>query len=309
MSYLLDALRKSEQERQQKTPVPGLQSSAVEWENSDDGRSRSPWLLVAVVAIVLNTVLLAVLVWRFGFADRSAADRAGDVAATAVPAPAASNAPTMPAVIVVQQPAAQAVVQESIVVRERRDPASLQTGTSRQSGVSQPYSGQTQYSGQPQYSGQTQQQRSGTSSPYSGNPGAGNADAGNVNSYANQSNQLQSNPNQSAQGSLTTQSTESSSAAAGASAANTGESFERSSVPSVHSLSADVRRQLPYLAMNSHIYANNAKDSFVMINGTSFSPGQLVAEGLKLVAVVPEGAVLEINGTRFMLPALATFSP
>ncbi len=259
MSYLLDALRKSEQERQQKTPVPGLQSSAVEWENSDDGRSRSPWLLVAVVAIVLNTVLLAVLVWRFGFAEQQKPADTNTALTAPPPAAVAAQAPAMPAVIVVQQPAAAATVQEPIVVRERREPASLQTIAPRsastpQSGAAQPASPTESVIGQT--GGNNASTQTATDSP----------------------------------------------------AADT-DSVERSAVPSVHGLSADIRRQLPYLTMNSHIYANNAKDSFVMINGASFSPGQLVADGLKLVAVVPEGAVLEIHGTRFLLPALATFTP
>jgi len=257
MSYLLEALRKSERERQEKTTVPDLQSPTVEWESAEESRNRSPWLTVAVLAICLNSLLLGVLVWRFGFADNGADSNAPTAIGTTPPLPssAAVTAPgtaavaaTPPAVIVLQQPAAGSA---AIVIRDRpplpnRAPAARVTPSPRSE----------------------QDSRHSTSVP-----------------VAVDRPELQA-------------------VTRTATAATIG-----TDIPSVNALPLAIRQQLPLLTMNSHIYASNARDSFVMINGNSMSPGQEISAGLKLLAVVPEGALLEFNGQPFVLPALASFSP
>ena len=258
MSYLLEALRKSERERQEKSPVPGLQTPTVEWESGEDTRTRSPWLMVAVLAICLNTILLAVLVWRFGFANDNAATSTRSETATAAPTagpapaqsattlPAATPATSaMPPVIVLQQPTQSA---PAVIVRER-EPTSTRLATENSRSV------------RPLPAAQTSQ-----------------------------------NENRRAEPTTTAASSE---PAPGTDA----------ELISVHELPLATRQQLPPLSMNSHIYANNARDSFVMINGVSLSPGQAISDGVQLVAVVPEGAVLSFQGQRFLLPALASFTP
>lgn len=255
MSYLLEALRKSERERQENRAVPGLQTPTVEWEGRDDGRSRSPWLMVAVVAICLNTVLLALLVWRFGFAESESA--AISTPATTTNAPASTNPAgqtTMPAVIVVQQPREPA---PAVVVRERapEEQQSRSTATVRPSDNVRALPPAT---------------RTSTATVGSSRDGA---------------------------------------AAEPAPLSNGVDSASDTPPPNVNALPVEIRQQLPLLTMNSHIYASNARDSFVMINGVSLNPGDEISAGLRLIAVVPEGAVLAINGQRFLLPALASFSP
>ena len=255
MSYLLEALRKSERERQEKSPIPSLQTPAVEWESGEEARTRSPWLMVAVLAICLNTILLAVLVWRFGFANDSDTARTGADSHTVAPAagqaPAQTEAVTsaattaMPPVIILQQPAQQT---PAVIVRER-EPITARAATDNTRSV---------------------------------------------------------RPLPAAQAPLN-DNRRSDSAAAPAPVENlAGTDGE---LISVHELPLATRQQLPPLSMNSHIYANNARDSFVMINGMSLSPGQAISDGVQLVAVVPEGAVLSFQGQRFLLPALASFTP
>ena len=260
MSYLLEALRKSERERQENRAVPGLQTPTVEWEGRDDGRSRSPWLVVAVVAICLNTVLLALLVWRFGFAESetAAVSPALPVSTASVPAnPATQTA--LPPVIVVQQPREPA---PAVIVRERT-PDELRTPALTRSTVTE----------------------HGSESTSSTAPTSGAAAAGNM--------------------------VRERTVARAAPADDTASTLSASETPppNVNALPMDIRQQLPLLTMNSHIYANNARDSFVMINGVSLNPGDEVSAGVRLIAVVPEGAILAFNGQRFLLPALASFSP
>ena len=272
MSYLLEALRKSERERQEKTAVPGLQTPAVEWEGREDGRSRSPWLIVAVVAICLNTILLAVLVWRFGFAESDTTSSANVTGATSETAATGTNPVTtssaqtaMPAVIVVQQPREPT---PAIVVRERT-PETLQSQSSR---VAPTGTESNRYSAANDRRAPATARDVATSHARDRSTGDAGSDA-------------------------THASTDVLPAASD------------TPPPNVNALPVDIRQQLPLLAMNSHIYASNARDSFIMINGISLNPGDEISSGLRLVAVVPEGAVLDFRGQRFLLPALSSFSP
>ncbi|MFZ5841885.1 MAG: general secretion pathway protein GspB [Pseudomonadota bacterium] len=257
MSYLLEALRKSERERQENRTVPGLQTPTVEWEGRDDGRSRSPWLVVAVVAICLNTVLLALLVWRFGFAESESVAVSPPVTTTNAPAPTTTHPAgqtTMPAVIVVQQPREPA---PAVVVRERAPEEQLNRSAAAD------------------------------------RPGEGN----------------RATPPATRTTTATVSGSRDGGAAEPAPVGDAGDTASDAPPPNVNALPLEIRQQLPLLTMNSHIYASNARDSFVMINGVSLNPGDEVSAGLRLIAVVPEGAVLAFNGQRFLLPALASFSP
>ena len=107
MSILLDALKKSEQQRRQgaaaNAPAPEHQTSSA------PTRSR-PWLLVTLVALI--AVILAALLWRH--LGQPAAGQMHDVPATAAespaPAPPAaepadSEAPDTPKTLVAELPA------------------------------------------------------------------------------------------------------------------------------------------------------------------------------------------------------------
>lgn len=280
MSYLLEALRKSERERQQKTAVPDLQTPTVEWEAGDEARQRSPWLTVAVIAICLNTLLLAVLVWRFGFAgnDNIDAGQQPAIAPAKEPGAAVSTVSSLPPVIVVQQPAA---TNDAIVVRDRSRPEPARNSSSQLR--PDEYNAGSRRTVAPSAGGTEAWTGRDAVNPDTGSKGErGNAgDSELTGSVADDNNGADSEGNGAAD----------------------------DAVPSIHSLPINIRQELPMLTMNSHIYASNARDSFVMINGSSFSPGQEITAGLKLVAVVPEGAVLVFKGHRFLLPALASFSP
>ena len=63
MSYLLEALRKSEQERQQQ--VPSLNTATHEWDDEEPSVStRSPWLMIIAVLLTFICAMLAALVWN-----------------------------------------------------------------------------------------------------------------------------------------------------------------------------------------------------------------------------------------------------
>jgi general secretion pathway protein B len=58
---------------------------------------------------------------------------------------------------------------------------------------------------------------------------------------------------------------------------------------------------VPTLHLELHGYADRPADRFVFINGTKYSEGATLAEGPKLVAIAPNGAVLSYLGHRFLL--------
>lgn len=74
-------------------------------------------------------------------------------------------------------------------------------------------------------------------------------------------------------------------------------------LPDFDGLPADLRQAIPNLHLDVHGYAPVATDRFVVINLQRYRIGDTLAEGPKLVDIVPQGAVLEFRGTRFLLPA------
>ncbi|HLW74832.1 MAG TPA: general secretion pathway protein GspB [Gammaproteobacteria bacterium] len=75
-------------------------------------------------------------------------------------------------------------------------------------------------------------------------------------------------------------------------------------LPSFDNLPPELRQNLPTLHLDVHGYAANPQDRFVVINLKRYRIGDTLTEGPRVVDIVPQGAVLEFNGTRFLLPAL-----
>ncbi|MFL6620976.1 MAG: general secretion pathway protein GspB [Povalibacter sp.] len=59
---------------------------------------------------------------------------------------------------------------------------------------------------------------------------------------------------------------------------------------------------LPDMRLDIHVYSNIPTDRFVFINMHKYSEGQVIAEGATLERVTPQGAILDYQGTRFLLP-------
>jgi general secretion pathway protein B len=60
---------------------------------------------------------------------------------------------------------------------------------------------------------------------------------------------------------------------------------------------------LPTLRLDLHVYAANPQDRFVMINMHKLHEGDsLPAEGVRIESITPFGAVLSHSGTQFVLP-------
>ncbi len=73
--------------------------------------------------------------------------------------------------------------------------------------------------------------------------------------------------------------------------------------PMLSTLSAAVQASVPPLTVDAHVWSDDPAKRFVMLNGRLYRDGNVVQDGLRLVAVFPDGAELEWRGVRFRIPA------
>ncbi len=73
-------------------------------------------------------------------------------------------------------------------------------------------------------------------------------------------------------------------------------------LPSYDSLPQELKQGLPPLHLDVLGYAEKPADRFVVINLQRYRAGDSLAGGGKVADIVPQGVILEFNGTRFLLP-------
>jgi len=81
-------------------------------------------------------------------------------------------------------------------------------------------------------------------------------------------------------------------------AANAGEG----NVPRLDMLPAEATAGLPALNLDLHIYASSPAQRAVFINGRRYREGESLPEGVEVLEITPDGAVLGHRGQRFLLP-------
>jgi len=59
---------------------------------------------------------------------------------------------------------------------------------------------------------------------------------------------------------------------------------------------------LPELRLDMHVYDPKPQARFALINMRKVTEGQMAGEGVRVESITPEGVVLSHNGTRFLLP-------
>ena len=73
-------------------------------------------------------------------------------------------------------------------------------------------------------------------------------------------------------------------------------------LPSVWDLPYATRKDLPDLTLTMHVYAGDPHERFVVIKGERHVEGDDLGDGLTLREIRPDGMVLEFKGTRFVYP-------
>ena len=74
------------------------------------------------------------------------------------------------------------------------------------------------------------------------------------------------------------------------------------SVPWLRELPAAFRTAVAPLNVNIHVYAGTSEDSVLYINDRQYRAGETLPNGVRLDAVVADGAVLSYQGQQFKLP-------
>ncbi|MGH8370071.1 MAG: general secretion pathway protein GspB [Gammaproteobacteria bacterium] len=72
--------------------------------------------------------------------------------------------------------------------------------------------------------------------------------------------------------------------------------------PPLDTMPMTFQQALPALHLDVHGYAANPADRFVIINMHRYVAGDTLKQGLQVIAITPQGVILEYQGTRFLLP-------
>ena len=72
--------------------------------------------------------------------------------------------------------------------------------------------------------------------------------------------------------------------------------------PQLRLLPAEFQSTLPPLQVNIHVYGGDASARLLYINDRQARVGEFVHEGVRVEAIVPDGAVLSYRGRLFKLP-------
>ena len=74
-----------------------------------------------------------------------------------------------------------------------------------------------------------------------------------------------------------------------------------SNLPLLSELPADLRSQLPKMAITGAVYSKDPAQRLLLINNQVFTQGGNVAPGLDLQEIQPHNAIFNFQGTRFRM--------
>lgn len=75
-------------------------------------------------------------------------------------------------------------------------------------------------------------------------------------------------------------------------------------IPLLHSMSAQFQQRVPSIDYGVHVYNEQEGRGAVKLNGQLCRVGTQIAPGLRVIAILPDSVVLDLNGTQFRLAAL-----
>ncbi|HPF25649.1 MAG: general secretion pathway protein GspB [Steroidobacteraceae bacterium] len=271
MSIILDALKKSENDRQRQS-APGMFEVKVA-----PPRARFPvWAVGFGVLLGMSLLAFVGLLWRMGVAEQATAQRTGDVDA-ATRAADGSGATT-----VAERPRPTA---DSVTIGgATNNPAGVATVTvTVPSGVTAPNvtvgPGQTPFGQVPQ-----SLDPGGIVAPSSAPPLVEEP----VLAAGAQSIPPDYNPADYAP-------------AVSADTAARNARNKAGDIPTRDEVVTSGQARVPDLRLDLHVYANNPAERFVFINMRKLREGEALPDGVRVESITPTGAVLSFRGTRFQL--------
>jgi general secretion pathway protein B len=271
MSFILDALKKSESDRQRQTG-PALFEVTVA-----PPRTRlPPWAIAIAVLLVVN---LAIVMWMV-LRHAPAATATGGSAVT----PAAAIAATP----VVASPAAMSSAQGA--------PSSAVPAAGAPSAASPPAPTPSQPASAPPAVVAGAPNAAAPAAALTAGASAAGALAARSAANAPSAANGESNPDDYAPAE------EAPPAAQGSSLAGHVRRGTAAGVPLYQDAAAVPGVQIPQLRLDLHVYAARPQDRFIMINMHKLREGDTLPEGVRVESITSEGAVLSYNGSRFLLP-------
>lgn len=274
MSYILDALNKSEQERREENEVPSLLAVHDSVPHQTSRPAMSVWLPVAVVLLVLVVYLLAALL-----ADGPAATAE---APTAQPEQVSADPATSPPLPTLQ-PATSLTTAAPAAQPQPTATPGRETVNSTAARIQDLYTGNHSEATSPTQTGPEQAPKL-----------ANNAAPGHSTEIRQQAEQ------EKLQRLLADEEARKLAAQIQA------DSFQPY-VPGIQQLSAALRNQLPALNYSAHIYSADEKSGFVIINSRKRYAGSVIAPELFVESIREDDVVLNFKGYSFALPAMRSW--
>jgi general secretion pathway protein B len=254
MSFILDALRKSDAERQRQS-APGL----ADIRYARPKARRSPWVPLLVVVLVANLGFMAFQWWRSGTAPPEPPAAPGAVLAP----PAMPAAPAVPAAPVAVRPDPVAPAASAVPVPPEVRPLAVEADPTAEADMEllpDPAEGQA-----------------------AGGMNDGLAAAAGLDADA-----------------LATDAELPEEPAAPAPPAPS-RIREEAGLPTSQQLIAAGTLRVPELSLELHVYSDDPAGRFVIINGRRYREGATLNEGPVVESITAEGAVLDSQGTRFIV--------
>lgn len=250
MSFILDALKKSENERQ-RTIGPSLADAPVRRQQGD-----RPWWAVAVAALLVVNLAVLMIVLTRNDSPTSAAPVANPVAppVSAAPAPAAyasTPAPASQPTRAAANPAVRSLAEEAGAYADSDYAAADATGAQ----------------GHPDLAAAASIPDGPSIVRPIDAPAVAPLPAG----------------------------------ATFESRSVNGSAANREVLPTASSLTAS-GTSLPEMRLDIHVYSNNPAERFVFVNMRKYLEGQVLNEGPTVERITPDGAILNNQGLRFLLP-------
>jgi len=84
---------------------------------------------------------------------------------------------------------------------------------------------------------------------------------------------------------------------------------DRSEIPSVFTLERSRQQSIPSIAYGAHIYASDNKSGFVILNGAKRQAGERMSNGVYVESVNENSVILSFKGVVFSLPAMKDWKP
>ena len=70
----------------------------------------------------------------------------------------------------------------------------------------------------------------------------------------------------------------------------------------VYQLPVNIRKDIPKLRLNIHVYDEDPAKRIAIINGVRFSINDSIEENITLLDIIVEGVLLEVSGEKFLIP-------